>query len=158
MAPRTWQSLVRCWMLLMSARKCGSRIQFLLARQWIQVWRQFSELLKKLTHSTCRWTLVFQRNAWFDSGFMLMRLTTEALLEVAALAVDPGSGMCFAGLLVRTHLALCSLLVSSDSRCSASWSVWTRRTVMLRDGGPCCLASWLVLWKWPRSSSTSAVA
>ena len=29
--------------------------------------RQFSELLKKLTLSTCRWTLVFQRNAWFDS-------------------------------------------------------------------------------------------
>ena len=44
-APRTWQSLVRCWMLLMSARKCGSRM-------WMQVWRQFSELLKKLSGST----------------------------------------------------------------------------------------------------------
>ena len=42
--------------------------------------RQFSELLKKLTLSTCRWTLVFQCNAWFDSGFMLMRQITEALV------------------------------------------------------------------------------
>ena len=30
--------------------------------------RQFSELLKELTLSTCRWTLVFQRNAWCRSG------------------------------------------------------------------------------------------
>ena len=51
-----------------------------------------------------------QRNAWFDSGFMLMRQIAEALVvEVAALAVDTGSGMCFAGLLVRIYLALCSL-------------------------------------------------
>ena len=40
----------------------------------------FRILLKKLTLSTCRWTLVFQRNAWFDSGFMLMRQTTEFLV------------------------------------------------------------------------------
>ena len=30
--------------------------------------------------STCRWTLVFQRNAWFDSGIMLVRQTTEFLV------------------------------------------------------------------------------
>ena len=48
-----------------------------------------------------------QRNAWFDSGFMLMRqINGGSGVEVAALAVDTGSGICFAGLLVR--IALCS--------------------------------------------------
>ena len=53
--------------------------------------------------------------------------------EVQAALFDTGSGMCFAGLLVSFHRALCSLLMSSG--CSAFWSVWTRRTVVLRDGG-----------------------
>ena len=41
-------------------------------------------------------------------------------------------------LLVTMHLALCSLLASTGPRCSASWPVWTRRTVAVAF-------TWLVL-------------
>merc|ERR1719284_82562 len=50
--------------------------------------------------------------------------------EVAALVVDNGSGMCKAGFAVTMHLAPYSLRLSAGPRCQASWSVWTRRTVV----------------------------
>ena len=80
------------------------------------------------------WTLVFQRNAWFDCGFMLMRQTTEAgfcwclyssrcalfllgrPMKLGIMAGMPSEiVMCLAAactrlvLLVAKHLALCSL-------------------------------------------------
>ena len=56
---------------------------------------------------------------------------------VQTVLVDNGSGMFMAGFDGYTHLSLCSLRLSAGLRCQASW---------------------LVLWKWPRSSSTTAVA
>ena len=38
----------------------------------------FGVSLRGLLEELHTWTLVFQRNAWFDSGFMLMRQTAEA--------------------------------------------------------------------------------
>ena len=64
-----------------------------------------------------------QRNAWFDSGFMLIASDHGGSgVEVATLAVDTGSGICFAGLLVRISLALCVLSGLQTPWCSASWS------------------------------------
>ena len=86
---RALQTLVRCWMLLMSARECGFlgvycrsgfRIQRLLARQWIQVWRQ-STRLWYFTH--------FPRGC--ELGPSLCPFTPAfADEEVAALVVDNG--------------------------------------------------------------------
>ena len=51
------------------------RIQLSLVRQWIRVWCQSTKPFGNL------WTLVFLRNAWFDSGFMLRRQTIEAHVQ-----------------------------------------------------------------------------
>ena len=54
---------------------------------------------------------------------------------VAAPVVDIGSGIFMAGIAGILQFALCSLLLSSGSRCSVSRSVWTRRTAVQRDCG-----------------------
>ena len=94
----------------------------------------FGVSLRGLLEEFHTWTLVFQRNAWFDCGFMLMRQTTEAgfagdftpravlsslvgwLMMLGIMAgmvrMDSyalGSDMFKAVLLVAMHLALCSL-------------------------------------------------
>ena len=51
--------------------------------------------------------------------------------EMAALVADVGSGMVMVGFAGFMQFALCLLWLSSGPRCSASCSVWTRRTVML---------------------------
>ena len=56
------------------------------------------------------------------------RLALRVLSLVPALVVDSGSGT-FLVFLVTFLLAQCFLLPSSGSRCSASWPVWTRRTI-----------------------------
>ena len=60
-------------------------------------------------------------------------------LFLAALVVDNDSGsLAVPVLLVTMYLALYSLLASYGPRCSASWPVWTRRTVAVAF-------TWLVL-------------
>ena len=50
---------------------------------------------------------------------------------VAVFVVECGSSEFMTGLLVWILFALCSLLPSTGLRCLASWSVWTRRAVMV---------------------------
>ena len=52
-------------------------------------------------------------------------------LEVAALIVDNGSGMSMAGFAVLVLLTLYSLRLSAGLSCQASWTVWTRTTVLI---------------------------
>ena len=52
--------------------------------------------------------------------------------EMAGLVAHFGSGVVMADFSGIMQFALCFLLLSSDPRCSTSWSVWTRRTVMQR--------------------------
>ena len=66
-------------------------------------------------------------------------LALRVLSFLAALVVDNDSGMlAMLVLLDMMHLVLCSLLASPGPRCSASWPVWTRRTVAVAF-------TWLVL-------------
>ena len=65
----------RLWNILGDYFWNGFRMQRSLVGQWIHVWRQSTRPFGRFSHV---WTLVFQRNAWFDSGFMLMRQTMEA--------------------------------------------------------------------------------
>ena len=64
-APCLWQSLVRCWSCLRCTgswtvlgddSRNGFRIQHSLVRQWIQVRRQFTRLVGKISHGCSSWT------------------------------------------------------------------------------------------------------
>ena len=80
-SPCFWQPLLRFLVFACGVQDYGfsgsyqeCRIHLSLVRQWIRVRRQSTKPFGNL------WTLVFLRNAWFDSGFMLMRQTIEALV------------------------------------------------------------------------------
>ena len=71
------------------------------------------------------WTLVFQRNAWFDSGFMLMRQTMEA-----GFACDITPRAVFPSVVVRPmKLGIMAGIPSRIFMCLAAghvkgWSCW----------------------------------
>ena len=87
--------------------------------------------------------------AWFDSGFLFLRQSTEPSLTFFARCVPcvcrqaRGGRACRFIAVVRAtlvslvwiHFALFTFLLSSGQRYSMSWSVWNRRTVLPRFSG-----------------------
>ena len=61
-----------------------------------------------------RWLLDGFQKIPSESGTRILRsISSFSLDEAAAFVVDNGSGMCFAGFLVVSHLVLCSLRLSA---------------------------------------------
>ena len=102
----------------------------------VSVWQQ-RQVRTVQTVQLVSWTKVlacpllcrtlFTRHAWLDSGYMFC--------VAAALVVDNGD-ICMARLPVTMPFALCSLLLSSGPRSSASLWVWTEGQ-FCSGGRPC---------------------
>ena len=82
-------------------------------RYWhVHAWYCWLDALRAVFRGLASWSV------WTGMSFMPR--------AVAVLVVVYGSGMSIAGF---AGYALCSLWSSTGRRCSASWPVWTRRTV-----------------------------
>ena len=177
--PCIQQSLVRCCALLRSeylrAHPCGLDYEFALCFLGF-FWRGLQEN-----------AAVFYVGSTVDTRACV---SLQSLYRISHIFYVKVVACAWLVLLVTIQFALCSLLLSSGPRCSASWWGWTRRTVIQRDRGRArrrqrqsqvyCWFFWVdalravffvcrqardarhhffaVSRKWPRSTSTTAVA